>query len=321
MSVFLLVREGHKFRDIAVLVPSRPVKIGRSAEADVSFPEDNQMSGMHVQLELQGGVCAVRDLLSTNGTFLNDERIKSGSLGHGDFLRCGSREFCLDVPEKLRTTGNGAAKPVVGGIGTADAASSSAIPTVLKPVKGYVHPLALDVWKEFSLGDVLDGDAIPGELETPEEFASRLLESGVGTDCMKFLAYALNRRPAVWWLIQCIQSTDYPAFESDGAMLNAALAWVRSPSDEHRRAAMDLAEKLEKSTPACWAGIAAFWSFGSLAPINSPDVPVPSGLSGRAVSVGVQLAAVVHSPINAPQRRRQFFELAKKVASGDLGWT
>jgi len=84
---------------------------------------------------------------------------------------------------------------------------------------------------------------------------------------------------------------------------------------------MKLAESLEMGTPAAWSGVGAFWSHGSMAPENAPDVPAPDALAGKAISGGAILASVIHSPEKAPERRQQFVELALKISSGELGWT
>ena len=68
----------------------RPVTFGRSPQATLSFPGDGFMSGMHLQVaEIANGV-AITDLRSTNGTFVNEQRIQQAVGVVGDVIRLGS---------------------------------------------------------------------------------------------------------------------------------------------------------------------------------------------------------------------------------------
>jgi pSer/pThr/pTyr-binding forkhead associated (FHA) protein len=50
--------------------------IGRRAEPDLSIPWDQEVSGLHAELELLAGELTIADDgLSTNGTFVNEQRI------------------------------------------------------------------------------------------------------------------------------------------------------------------------------------------------------------------------------------------------------
>jgi hypothetical protein len=98
--------------------------------------------------------------------------------------------------------------------------------------------------------------------------------------------------------------------------LLAAEAWVRDPTDDLRRAAMHEAEKLEFATADAWPGVAAFWSDGSMAPQDGPDVPAPDGLMAHAVMGAVQLAAVQDEPEKAEEKQRRFVVLAIEIANG-----
>jgi hypothetical protein len=65
--------------------------IGRRAEADVSLGWDGEVSGLHAELHHIGGEWAVvDDGLSTNGTYVNGERISGRQrLRDGDRIRVG----------------------------------------------------------------------------------------------------------------------------------------------------------------------------------------------------------------------------------------
>src|SRR4051812_30819784 len=73
-------------KDVTV---SRTVLVGRQ-EADVRL-DDSQVSRRHARLiPTEGGGLAVEDLDSTNGTWVNDERVASRrNLVDGDLVRFG----------------------------------------------------------------------------------------------------------------------------------------------------------------------------------------------------------------------------------------
>jgi FHA domain len=65
--------------------------VGRRAEMDLSIPWDNEVSGLHAELQYLGGEWAVLDDgLSTNGTYVNGQRISGRQrLRDGDRIRVG----------------------------------------------------------------------------------------------------------------------------------------------------------------------------------------------------------------------------------------
>ncbi len=65
--------------------------IGRRAEADLALRWDGEVSGLHVELHRVGGeLTIVDDGLSTNGTYVNGERISARQrLRDGDLIRVG----------------------------------------------------------------------------------------------------------------------------------------------------------------------------------------------------------------------------------------
>ena len=63
--------------------------VGRSAGSDIQLPEGS-VSSRHAQLEKIGGGWRLTDLQSTNGTFVNGQRIDSAELKPGDRIRFGN---------------------------------------------------------------------------------------------------------------------------------------------------------------------------------------------------------------------------------------
>ena len=71
-----------------------PFTIGRSETADHTI-YSNKVSKEHAALIVIGGHVAVRDLESTNGTFVNGRRITEQILADGDIIHVAHVEFCF----------------------------------------------------------------------------------------------------------------------------------------------------------------------------------------------------------------------------------
>jgi len=68
------------------------VQLGRHAECAAVIP-DLQVSSFHCQIQLDESGWIISDLDSSNGTFLNNSRITTASLGDGDIVRVGDTEL------------------------------------------------------------------------------------------------------------------------------------------------------------------------------------------------------------------------------------
>ncbi|MDP9110663.1 MAG: FHA domain-containing protein, partial [Candidatus Eremiobacteraeota bacterium] len=72
-----------------------PTSVGRNADQDISLP-DPSVSRSHAVLEPTHGGVTVRDLGSTNGTYINGERIRSARAHSGDAVTFGKTHMRLE---------------------------------------------------------------------------------------------------------------------------------------------------------------------------------------------------------------------------------
>src|SRR5262245_14102984 len=80
------------------LSPGDFLQIGRSNEVDVSVASDVFMSSRHCAIELTTeGNLQLRDLGSSNGTFLNGARVKTAPLMNGDRVLAGESTFVVEL--------------------------------------------------------------------------------------------------------------------------------------------------------------------------------------------------------------------------------
>ena len=71
--------------------------IGRSPDAHLCLPNDRYFSRNHCLLEMNPPHSYLRDLDSTNGTFLNGHRVKDAFLKNGDRIQCGETILIVEV--------------------------------------------------------------------------------------------------------------------------------------------------------------------------------------------------------------------------------
>lgn len=68
-------------------------EIGRSEECDIPLPKDESVSRVHARLDRDGENWVLVDLDSTNGTYLNGERIRESKLKNGDVIEIGDTKL------------------------------------------------------------------------------------------------------------------------------------------------------------------------------------------------------------------------------------
>jgi hypothetical protein len=155
----------------------------------------------------------------------------------------------------------------------------------------------------------------------PLDFVALLMKKALYPDAVRFVAHALPKREAVWWGWVCARRAagDSPRPKIK-ASLDATEKWIAQPSDDNRRSAMAAAQKAELGTAAGCAGLAAFFSGGSLAPPDAPPVPPGEFLTAKAVSGAVIFAAVASEPERAPEKFRNFVAQGVEVTNRVKLW-
>ncbi len=155
----------------------------------------------------------------------------------------------------------------------------------------------------------------------PLDFVALLMEKALFPDAVRFIAHALPKREAVWWAWVCARrsagETPQPKIKS---ALDATEKWIAQPNDDNRRSAMAAAQKAELDTAAGCAGLAAFFSGGSLAPPDAAPVPPGEFLAAKAVSGAVIFAAIAKQPERAPEKFRSFVAQGVEVTNRVKLW-
>jgi len=115
-ATLLIVKEDGTSQEIHLRKPR--VVVGREADCELRIPLPS-VSRQHCEFVIEDGACTVRDLGSSNGTYVNRQRIEETELSPGDMVAVGPAVFVfildgepsgLDAKEVF-AKGNVAIKP------------------------------------------------------------------------------------------------------------------------------------------------------------------------------------------------------------------
>ncbi len=97
MRVILDVLEGPQKGRSFVFERHDTFIVGRSRYVHCPMPEDMALSRDHFMIEINPPQCELRDLGSTNGTFVNNQRVERVRLRSGDMIAAGQSVFRVGV--------------------------------------------------------------------------------------------------------------------------------------------------------------------------------------------------------------------------------
>lgn len=94
----LVVRKGKNIGQTFTLNRSVPISIGRSRVCEIKL-EDTTVSGQHCRIIPESGKHFLYDLRSTNGTFVNEKKVRKVELKEGDVIKVGETHFLYKVEQ------------------------------------------------------------------------------------------------------------------------------------------------------------------------------------------------------------------------------
>ena len=104
MSVTLLVIQGpYVGRQIQVGV-GQVFRVGRTDRSEEAFPNDTYLSGTHLEVGCNEQGCWIRDLGSSNGTFVNGAKIEQVTVQEGDQIAAGETVFMVQPAGEEQAT-------------------------------------------------------------------------------------------------------------------------------------------------------------------------------------------------------------------------
>jgi hypothetical protein len=273
---------------------------GRTEWSDFSFPYDHRLADVHFSIETTDDAVTLADLSQGQGVQVDGEKMTTCQLRSGQKIKAGNMTFAVGTELLFETSGAG---PVSVGPRTEQAAPLESARKVCESIE-----------LSEPAGEILDDtiEVLP--------FIDKLTAAELLVDCLRVLAAWLSKRKAVWWGAGCVESACADRLEMQTALLATTRSWVRDPTDENRRKALDAAETADTKLPACWLARAAGWSGGSLSPPGLPVVPPDDHLTAQALTGALLLAAVFIDPARCAGNYRKFIAQGKELATMKLDW-
>lgn len=87
------------------IYPDKPIVVGRSSDLDMVLVED-MVSRRHAKIAYAGDQITIEDLGSTNGTFVNGEKVKKARLKEGDRVLIGTSILKVVAADQSQQTGD-----------------------------------------------------------------------------------------------------------------------------------------------------------------------------------------------------------------------
>lgn len=100
----------------ACLKPGESVTVGRSGKSDIAFSQDSYLSSVHLVIECDEKMCRVRDLESTNGTFLEGQAVLRAPIRTGQRIAAGETSIAVKVVRGSVTLLQGQVVEVASGL-------------------------------------------------------------------------------------------------------------------------------------------------------------------------------------------------------------
>lgn len=169
-----------------------------------------------------------------------------------------------------------------------------------------VAPLA----QRFALSD--EGRAVLGG--SLAQALTQLQDKQLWPDALHLLAHALGKRDAVAWAWAVVSPVPNQA-DAARSGLQHVQQWLQTGDEGARLALYADAQAIGMEHAAASVVLAAFWSGGSMAGPDQPELLPADGLCHHAAACAVQLAGAVQ-PDKAADSYKQWIALAAEIAAG-----
>jgi len=97
MAVTLLIVRGPYVGQQIQVGAGQTFRIGRTERSEYAFPNDTYLSGAHFEVSCNESECRIRDLGSSNGTFVNGAKIDLLAVQVGDEVTAGETVFLVQA--------------------------------------------------------------------------------------------------------------------------------------------------------------------------------------------------------------------------------
>ena len=163
------------------------------------------------------------------------------------------------------------------------------------------HIKALDLFNEFpQMSHFIS--RTPKKDNNYHAFTENLKNSKTPEDAIVFLAFAIERRLAIHWGLECVLDLSPSLPPDETQLINWVSEWIDSHTAEARWKTLQVALFAPRSSAAVYLGLAVGWSNGPLAPNDLVTVPkwrTPYAISTAILkSIGLRQPELRSSDIN-----------------------
>lgn len=300
---------GEKF----VLRHGQVARVGRTEWADFAVEHDEQLDDLHFELQCSTHECRLFTFDGAKPVLINGQQTAVATLRHADRIQAGQSTFLIElagVPAATYGSCDHSADGTSGGCHPAELASEAQEPhDTTDPTLNSPPPLPATLAEWCQALELSDAEPLLSEITDPQQLIATLAAEEKFPAAITLRAALLPTDKAVRWAGRCVaQSVSNLSPASEEALV-AAENWVRQPSEATRRRAEQAAVATEFEGPAAWVALAAFWSSGSIAPADLPPVAPPLGLSAKAVSAALTLAATGQTAQPAQEVYQAFLQM------------
>ncbi len=178
---------------------------------------------------------------------------------------------------------------------------------------------AAEVAGQFDLSD--DARKLLGPHPTSDAFLAALIQNKLYPDGLRFVAYMLPRREAIWWACLCLwQLYRTEPGRKTSEVFQRVVRWVQEPDEENRRGAYAAGRAAGVTTPEGGLAAAVFFSGGSISLPDCPEVEPGPLATAQNVASAVVLASLKVKAPKISEYQRRFLALATDVARGRVPW-
>jgi hypothetical protein len=302
VPVILTIGEGPRTGTRFIVRNGQVARVGSTDLADFCVPDDDQLAAVHFAVRCDAQACSLRNLAPGAATRLNEQPVEEETPLHdGDAILAGSTRFEVGIEGLLHRT---ATKPHPLGGDEEDDPTAAAVRRIVAVAQ---QADLSEASRSLVVGQHSASDALEA-----------LVAAGQRDDAMRFLAYWLERKQAVWWTCLCVKmALGDAAKPPQQAALDAARDWVVDPNEEHRLAALTASRDKEAGTLAAWAARTAVWNSDNISGEGLPQVPPPEGLGPKAVLSTLTVAVAAAGQDEADGRRDQFIRRGVAILNGE----
>lgn len=211
MRAILEVVEGPLAGRRIEIQPGQIIAFGRTTKSDIPIPGDGYLSGKHFQVENLGEGCLVRDLGSSNGTYVNGVRITDQPLSALDLIAAGSSKFRLHVEAPLQDFSKTSTIPAGQYFDATIEQSRAPVPPPLPPA---MHSANLDPWQHFGPRELqilhtlfADGQPVYAILDATKDMLVRAFVEACGEPVVPLTETLVGNRAAIGCYLLSIPRT------------------------------------------------------------------------------------------------------------------